>query len=386
MYDLCMSTNVPEATITNSIKELKDFMRERGLGWPDLPAQKDEPLGVLLDLAYHWRLGLWFDASHLESTSAADGSHTDLRVLLIEPGAFVGAWAAQHHRVVNEDYSAYWRALERQFSEHPDTPRTDNIANIQRRETEILEELQKVMFAATRTPERFPLSDIQRFTPNISRSVWTEELDKKVVKVEITTLERKPFDNVTVTDTAILRALNTLYMSYSKEAILDHLSWFFVQVFASLADRANLIHKFGSKTRADALWHSYCATEVEASNQFLVAAAYTRLRIPMDARNRFDRELLTVKQAALEKIANNTLTWADDASRRSVAEKVRKQKIILWPPTDLIESAVLSQMYANLSVSRGAFIEFWLDAYKRTRVLLGNPRYGIVKFLLLELK
>ncbi|XP_077531062.1 neprilysin-2-like [Haemaphysalis longicornis] len=376
MYDLCMTTDVDTTTVQNSIKELKQFMRERGLGWPHLPAKKERPLGVLLDLAYHWRLGLWFDASDLRPASAASGMRVGPRVLLIEPGAFVGAWAAQHYSVLNQSYTAYWRALERQFRDsEDDPPRTDNIEEITKRETEILNALLKVMLSNTRKPAEFPVGDIERFTPNISEAVWSEELNKKVVSLEITTLTNQSFDNITVTDTAILYTLNNLLTTYNQKEVLDHLSWFFVQVFASLADRGNLIYKFGNKVLADARRHLYCATEVEASNQFLIAAIHTRLRIPIGARKTFDEQLQTIKQAALDNIALHS-TWADGDSRKKVADKVRKEKTAIWPPDELLETSVLKEMYADISLSRSTFIEYWFDAYRRIRTLLGDPRYA----------
>ncbi|KAH9380274.1 hypothetical protein HPB48_018182 [Haemaphysalis longicornis] len=372
MYELCMS-DVNDTAAKSGVRMLKLFMLERGLRWPERPLPGVEPLGVLLDLAYHWRLGLWFDASHLETMPA--GSIKRSRTLLIEPGAFVGAWAAQHDSVIRNDaYAHYWRALESAFSENNTKPRPDNISKIVEREGVILHELSTILYSAVRRPVRFPIEVVERFTPDISKRTWTQEIANRIVAVEETKFARKSFESITVSDIAILEVLNKLYVRYNRDEILDHLSWFFVQVFASLADRQNLRHKYGSQDFAEKRRYLFCATEVEASNQFLIAALYARLHSSGDARNTVVRRLEAVKKAALEKIFRGT-SWAEDLSRDMIATKVRNQQVILWPPPELLSDDALSEMYENVREYRGSFIEYWLEAYNHTRNLLGDPRY-----------
>ncbi|XP_077531035.1 neprilysin-2-like [Haemaphysalis longicornis] len=372
MYELCMS-DVNDTAAKSGVRLLKSFMLERGLRWPERPLPGVEPLGVLLDLAYHWRLGLWFDASHLETTPA--GSRERSRTLLIEPGAFVGAWAAQHDSVISNDaYAHYWRALELAFSEPNTKPRPVNISKIVEREGVILHELSTILYSTVRRPVRFPIEDVERFTPDISKGTWIQEIANRTAEAEVTKVKRKSFESITVSDIAILEVLNKLYVRYNRDEILDHLSWFFVQVFASLADRQNLRHKYGSKDFAEKRRYLFCATEVEASNQFLIAALYARLHSSGDARNTVLRRLEAVKKAALEKIFRGT-SWAKDSSRDLIATKVRNQQVILWPPPNLLSDDALSDMYENVREYRGSFIEYWLDAYNHTRSLLSDPRY-----------
>ncbi|KAH9380587.1 hypothetical protein HPB48_020367 [Haemaphysalis longicornis] len=374
MYDLCLS-DVSHTASQSGVRALKSFMLARNLRWPEPPLPGVEPLGVLLDLAYHWRLGLWFDASRLHTTPVTGNARERSRTLLIEPGAFVGAWKAQHDSVRRSDgYDLYWKELHLAFSEPGETLRDVNISEIKEREAVILHELSTILYSTVRKPVRFPIEDVDRFTPAISKSTWTQEIAKKIVAVERTKLSLTPFESILASDIAILKVLNKLYARYDRQEILDHLSWFFVQVFASLADRRYLVHKYGSQILAEKRRHVFCATEVEASNQFLIAALYARLHSSGVARNRVVVRLEAVKQAALQKILNGT-SWVEDFSRELIAAKVRNQQIVLWPPDDLLSDDALSEMYQNLREYRGSFIEYWLDAYNHKRTLLGDPRY-----------
>ncbi|XP_077531267.1 endothelin-converting enzyme 1-like [Haemaphysalis longicornis] len=373
MFELCMS-DVDEASTMIGIRELQDFMRELRIPWPAPPFAGVEPLGVLLDLAYNWNLGFWFEASPLTATNVQNPRTWSL---LIEPGSFVGSRAAQHQTVVHAGaYTSYWNSLRHAFAVDSSTTHAEHskVEEIAAREADILMALFKVTRSSTRHPARFAIRDIERYTPNISAAVWNREIEQRVASEEVTsTLQELP-NSITVSDVALMAVINSLYAKYTREQILEHIGWFFVQVFAPIADRKFLVSRYGSQAMADTKRHAYCATEVEATYRFLVTALYTKSRFSSEARAAIDFQLESVKEAALGIIASGRPTWADNSSRELLAAKVSSLRTLLWPPADLLHESKLLAMYGNVSANESCFAEHWFNVFYAKRALLHDPR------------
>ncbi|KAH9379838.1 hypothetical protein HPB48_022652 [Haemaphysalis longicornis] len=331
MFELCMS-DVDEASTMIGIRELQDFMRELRIPWPAPPFSGVEPLGVLLDLAYNWNLGFWFEASPLTATNVQNPRTWSL---LIEPGSFVGSRAAQHQTVVHAGaYTSYWNSLRHAFAVDSSTTHAEHskVEEIAAREADILMALFKVTRSSTRHPARFAIRDIERYTPNISAAVWNHE------------------------------------------QILEHIGCVFVPGLRAIADRKFLVSRYGSQAMADTKRHAYCATEVEATYRFLVTALYTKSRFSSEARAAIDFQLESVKEAALGIIASGRPTWADNSSRELLAAKVSNLRTLLWPPADLLHESKLLAMYGNVSANESCFAEHWFNVFYAKRALLHDPR------------
>ncbi|KAH9369368.1 hypothetical protein HPB48_022459 [Haemaphysalis longicornis] len=344
MFEQCMS-DVDKVSAKKGIRELKAFMQQRKIPWPEPPHAGVEPLGVLLDLAYNWRLGLWFDASALRV--AADIESRRPWSLLIEPGTFVGVWVVHNENIIHGGgYTNYWNSLRDAFSDGSPTAHTGptNIDEVASRETEILWTLFEVTRSSIKKPSRFPIRDIERYTPNISASVWNHEIEKTIVLDEgMSTLQELPNS---------------------------------ITVFASLADRKYLVNTYGSQAMAHAHKQEFCATEVEAAYRFLVAALYTMPHFSTEARATIDLQLKSVKEAALDKIASGRPSWTDNSSREFLASKISKLKTLLWPPADYLNESDLQAVFGDLSWNESSFVEHWFDAHYAKRGLLADPRYS----------
>ncbi|KAH9369371.1 hypothetical protein HPB48_022462 [Haemaphysalis longicornis] len=366
-----------QASANKGILELKAFMLERHLTWPDPPFSYVEPLGVLLDLAFNWRIGLWFDASPLVSTFDAESRHP--WSLFIEPGTFVGAWAVQNEDVIHGGaYTSYWNSLRDAFSEGSPTAESDqvDVDKIAARETEILSALYKVTLSTMKKPSRFSIRDIERYTPNISETLWTREITNVIASVSGRPMLEGMASTITVSDVALIGAINRLYAKYTSRDILEHISWFFVQAFAPLADRKFLVSKYGNRAMANAHRKDYCATEVEAAYRYLVVTLYTMQRFSSEVRAAIDLQLGSVKDAALEKIAAGHPTWADNSSREFVATKVGSIKTILWPPFELLDEANLFNIFGTPTANESSFGQHWTDVFYATWGVLTDPRYA----------
>ncbi|KAH9372344.1 hypothetical protein HPB48_022680 [Haemaphysalis longicornis] len=374
MHKECMS-DVDKSAIDKGIGLLKSFMRDRRIPWPGPPIPEVEPLSVLLDLAYNWNLGLWFDARPLR-TAVTKGE--PLLSLLIDHGAFIGAWSALHYQVVHggtEAYSRYWNSIQSIFSEGtplPDVGKSE-IQDIATRESMILKALYDAAGSTVMKPARFQIKDVERYTPNISAAVWNRAIEENTVLTGSAAWHR-PFDTITAADSAFLGVVNHLSTVFTREEILSHLSWFFAQVFVSLVNRNYLVAKFGDEAIANAQKPFFCATEVEASNELLIVALYTLLHFSAEVRDMIDLRMASVKNAVLEKI-DGSMSWADKSSKEVVVAKVQKAETILWPPIEVLEDTALSATYGNVVRTKKSFIERWIDSYNITRTLRWDPRY-----------
>ncbi|KAG0427483.1 hypothetical protein HPB47_025465 [Ixodes persulcatus] len=68
------------------VSSLVDFLRNRGLSWPDRRPARIHPVDVLVDLDVNWNLGLWFTVRLVRRSSK------DKRLIRIGEGIVSGAW------------------------------------------------------------------------------------------------------------------------------------------------------------------------------------------------------------------------------------------------------------------------------------------------------
>ncbi|KAH9369370.1 hypothetical protein HPB48_022461 [Haemaphysalis longicornis] len=216
-------------------------------------------------------------------------------------------------------------------------------------------------------------------TPLVSADrtwVWNNEIEKNIVPEEGMSAWQDLPNSITVSDVTLIGVINTLYAKYTKEQILEHIAWFFVQAFVALADRKYLVSKYGNKAIADAHRREYCATEVETAYRFLVVSLYTMPRFSIKFRDTIAFQLQSVKEALLEKIASGHPTWADNSSRERVASKVSNLRTSLWPPADLLNETDLLAMYRDFPKNVTSFVDHWFNIKYAERSLLANPRYA----------
>ncbi|XP_037521244.1 uncharacterized protein LOC119398061 [Rhipicephalus sanguineus] len=226
----------------------------------------------------------------------------------MSPGRFVGFWSVHNSEIVHRrNYIKYWTMFYEAFGVGQPNRSDAYISQVASVERDVLEEFLGVVNNENKEPARFQLSDIGSHTPNLPASRWIEQLG--VVALPVVAKNEsayEPSDKLTVTDTALLRAVNRLFGAHNSTMLLCHLSWFFIQVFGALADRDLLVAKYGDKKNASVRRHMFCATEVEDAYGPLVPALYvfprftTRMRFAID-------DTFTAITKARRVLANNLL-------------------------------------------------------------------------------
>ncbi|KAH7937809.1 hypothetical protein HPB49_016216 [Dermacentor silvarum] len=382
-------------------RKLREFMTELRIPWPDEPRADVDPLGVLIDLSFRWQLGLWFELQPLQlqprsesppqpdlpndgATSKRSTESNSRRPLLMSVGRFVGYWSVHNSETVHRrNYAKYWATFYEAFSADRPNKSDEYVQQVASVGRDVREELLGVVNNENKEPARFQLSDIGNHTPNLPARRWIEQLNANAVSEVASAADnagnRSGYasnDTLTVTDTALLRAVNRLFGAHNSTMLLRHLSWFFIQasgtVFGALADR-HLLAKYGDNRKASVRRQVFCATEVEDAYGPLVRSLYVVPRFTGAPAH--DRARHVITQEAVQKVS--ALEWADSATRLAATTKLRNARTALWPPDDFLTNEVLNEMYANfatnLTYGKSLFIDYWIDAQRRLRALYDDP-------------
>ncbi|XP_050043600.2 neprilysin-1-like [Dermacentor andersoni] len=360
-FGTCMDQDLKDTAAAMGV--LRDFMRERHIPWPEAPEGNVSPLGVLLDLAFNWRLPFWIHV-RLQRNVLGDRTAT-----LLSGGNFAHFWTYYHRVAVAEGaYENYYDSYVRLFAPAGfQSPRSDEANEMAAMMTDVLEKLLAVKERKRPTPAHFRLRDIASYTPNITVATWKVALEENVnIPPEFTGA-----DLFGVSDDAVLTAVNDIFVKYSNVEILRHLGWFFVQVFAPVGNISALGAGFeiGARSRRSV----FCGTEVETLYGALISSLYVDALLPHEARSDVGAVLENVRRTAVKKLGE--ISWSDDASTLTAQVKIDQTKVRLWPPKWMLTSWGLNEMYAAFMSQGDTFASFWLDGFRNIRELKLKMRY-----------
>ncbi|XP_077541092.1 endothelin-converting enzyme 1-like [Haemaphysalis longicornis] len=383
MFDACMAPTDREDAEAGKLM-LRDVMTKLRIPWPDEPEPGVDPLGVLVMLTYRWHLDFWFNLT--PRLMAAGVFETGSRTLMVRPGGFVAFWSVHDKEILRENgYVGYWNSFYEEFA--ADRPKRGKayIEDVARVEQDVFDKLTRVINNENKEPAQFLLADIEMYSPSLPTDRWVKALRAAQTASDTMSFGHEPGDRFVVTDVALLKALDSLFATHSNVDLLRHLSWFFIQVFAALADRSLLKIKYRDHRHSAELHkHEFCATEVEDAYGPLVPVVYVYPRFTAAMRRSIDALFLELTQTAAD--MTSSLAWADGASRQVAMSKLLKVDTVLWPPESLLSNDTLSMLYANFSIKgfsskRRLFIEYWIDAQQNLRALHENIAYRDVLVL-----
>ncbi|XP_070396656.1 endothelin-converting enzyme 1-like isoform X2 [Dermacentor albipictus] len=354
VFTKCMA-DVSKAESRQGVEQLKEFMRELRVPWPEAPSAGVDPLEVVLDLSLNWRVGPWFDVTVLQ-----DGDGTANAIL--RPASLFWVWSSIEREVeASAAHATIWNGLYQEFApDQPQRPQAE-VDQIGRTHADINEELGRVVKARLAAPLQVHIRHIGAHTVNVSADRWRKALEAS---------SRHPFhpsDNVTFADKTLLEAVNNIFLRYNDTSVMWHLSWTFIQVFSSIADRDFLTHKLGSQTLARRQRRSFCATEVEAAYRWIVVSLLVAADFPRDSRDTIDASLNKITQTVASLLEN--ATWADPGSGKALGDKVRNVSVTLWPSEGLLTEEGLSKLHAGWFSNASTFTESWINAARNWRKL-----------------
>ncbi|KAH7975445.1 hypothetical protein HPB52_001774 [Rhipicephalus sanguineus] len=371
-YRKCMENSSHE-NIAIATRQLRQFMADRGIPWPERPTSPSvTPLGVLFDLAINWQLPLWFSV-HL---SPLPGSQT--RAVVLTPSVLILSWEKYHREILGKGafvtyYTAFVDALEPAENAivHRDA---EFIRKVARLEGTVLQELANAEKSRVPPPGswQFPLSEATRHTPSIPAEQWLYEANKNFDVTPAVTNA----DVLTTSNGVFLKAVDSVFGHYGQSELLAYLAWFLVQVLAPAVDPGLLVVRYGSEERASAHRPLFCATHVETVFRMLIISLYAIPRFSATMRNNVDALLRGIRHTAAERV--DALPWLDEASKIHGRFKLERMNTTLWPAPDFLEESGLDHAYRNFGWSNGStFFEAWVQNHRALRQVVRAGNFNV---------
>ncbi|KAH6945616.1 hypothetical protein HPB50_009300 [Hyalomma asiaticum] len=366
----CMLTSPEDSR--RGINELRAFMRELRISWPDAPLAGVDPLGVLLDLSLNWRLDIWFSAAVHRCPYGCATRGGGRHILFDATSFFTVRASVERDLAALKSYLVYWSRFSNAFFAPGYPERSEEYINrIAMIERSVFDRFILVGKKIAVHPVQLQLGSLHHLTPNIPDSRWIDQLNSNVKRFG----EFHRNDSVTTWDRDLLYALNEMFANYTREELLEHISWTFVQNFGPLADRELLVEQYSDRRTAAEYRHIFCATQVEIAYHRLFTSTYAKDRFTTPTRHNIDTLLASVVQSAVDKI--NSVTWADEASKQALVDHVQNVTVVLWPDSDLLSDNSI-QKFENLLFAdeNNLFAQQWIWAMKTWRRLHDEPGYN----------
>ncbi|KAL3222573.1 hypothetical protein MRX96_028355 [Rhipicephalus microplus] len=371
-YRKCIE-NTSYANIATAMRQLRQFMAERGIPWPEQPTSPTvTPLGVLFDLAINWQLPLWYSV-HLSPLP-----ESEIRAVVLTPSILVLSWERHHREILGKGafvtyYTAFENALESADNVvvHHDV---EFIRKVARLEGTILQELANAEKSRVPPPGswQFPLSDATRHTPSIPAEQWLSEANKNFDVTPAVT----DADLLMTANGVYLKAVDSVFAHYDRSELLTYLAWFLAQVLAPAADPSLLVVRYGSEEHASVYRPLFCAAHVEVVFRVLIISLYAIPRFSATLRNNVDALLRGIRHTASDKL--NALSWLDETSKIHGRVKLGWMNTTLWPAPDLLEESELDRAYRNFGWSNGStFFETWLENRRAFRRLIRAENFNV---------
>lgn len=348
MFKTCMSED-RNADKARNVRYLKEFMAERQLFWPEKATFQVNPLDVLIDLAVNWDIPLWFQVSFQKT------SGMQIRRIIITPGRYALFWT-NHHQYVS-DYPAYWYSFFAYFNVNniirPHVSVVNETGRIQR---SIFQMLLGLTSRAVNTPFVFPLGEIGYYVTSTTWEEWAVPLNKYYRQKP----EFDEYEFVHASDRSLLTTLNAMFKKHSREELVEHIAWWFIQIHAFLADRELLEYTFGNKKSAETFKPLVCAKEVEAAYGMLLASEYVNKNFPAEERRNIEQNLAALDHKILDTIRDSA--WMNEDIRLLLLPKLQALVRVLWPPEKYLAGDGLSKMYGTFSLKEDSLIRTWIQA------------------------
>ncbi|XP_070391564.1 uncharacterized protein [Dermacentor albipictus] len=334
MFDVCM--NQAESTADVALR----FLRDRGLQWPDDgPDGTSSPAEVLFDLAFNWKAPLWFSIQMLPNSQ--DYPHQ--RRLLLAPNDLISQWAPFFNDINERLYVRYWNLFYREMASgnaaRPTKAAINESFHVQRFVFDVL------LRAATnrnKRPAVLPLKALADYPELSSAGFVADVISRKLG------LGQESSDDVLllVSDQVFLDAMREIFRRLSASQLKRHLAWLFVQTHGLVADPGRLLFAlFGEMSRARQERPRFCAAQVEASYELLVAAADSVARFTAKERDAISDRLADVVKAAIKKTQGSL--WLDDRTKAIAIEKFSKARITLWPRGEYLTADALERAFKS---------------------------------------
>ncbi|XP_050038023.2 endothelin-converting enzyme 1-like [Dermacentor andersoni] len=357
MFNSCVTQD------RSGVKVIKDFMYEHGLAWPENQNGPTKPLEALFDLSFNWRVHLWLRLNVL-----AISRNYNRRLITVSPNDILALWWQVFRQIPEERFKTVYTAFYAMFAKDTTIrPRDQEISKTQKGLKIIFNTFLPSGRWNARTPSLSSLRELDSHSFKPMGEEFMRSLNSALRIDPPVTMD----DLVLMSDDAILEGTFALIANHSERAVINHLSWLFMQACAVVADPARvLVVLHGDKRHAVEQRPRFCARQVEDSYKLMVSAMASVAHFNDDERRRIDAFLAEIRQMALNKTL--AVTWLDNATSQLAAKKLKNVEAVLWPAEKFLTARGLHNAYAQFPESGASFANFWVESRRRQRSLFGT--------------
>ncbi|XP_037576793.1 endothelin-converting enzyme 1 [Dermacentor silvarum] len=357
MYNMCMRQE------GSQIDMFKEFMRARGIIWPE---KQDEPVPLvkaLSDLAFNWNVNLWFSVKLLPSISKEKPRH-----IFLAPNELMLLWKATFSQMSKENFQIVYSELFKIFSNGTSSQPNPKIVSATYTMLDmVFNAFVPLCPCEARIPGLFPLRAIDSNSRIPIGSHLMETLNNATGIEPPVTMD----DLVLVSDMSQFKNVYTFINTFDDMALRRHLSWLFVQAYGSVANpKAVVLVIQGSENHAKQERPRFCAAQAESSYRLLAAAMASVGLFSEEERRRISDHLTSIVKEAVEKTW--AISWLDNETKQVAVEKFRNVRTVLWPSNQFLKAEALRKVYANFTDNAKSFTEYWIETRRSQRLMFGS--------------
>ncbi|XP_075556646.1 neprilysin-like [Dermacentor variabilis] len=342
---------------------MKEFMRARGIVWPEKAEEAVSPEKALFDLSLNWNVHLWFTLKIFPSISKEIP-----RLIFVEPNELMRRLKAVFSQIPRQTFHRVYKQLFRVFSNDTSSkPEPEDILKT----FSVLERVFNIL-----VPSR-------HYKPRITKLLSLSDMDynssfligSHLMNVLNSVAEFDPpitlNDLVLMEESSNIGKIFDLIADFGNEVVMRHLSWLFVLEYGTVAyPAAVMLIIRGSEDHVRQALPRYCARQVESSYKLLVAAMASVGLFSEQERRRIDEHLAAI----VEEAANKTwaVSWLDNDTKKIAVEKLKSVRTVLWPSEKFLTPEALDEVYANFTYSASSFAEYWIETRRSERLMFGS--------------
>ncbi|XP_075539587.1 neprilysin-1-like [Dermacentor variabilis] len=365
MLKSCLEQQFEQSTRRAALRYFRDFLRDRGLPWPNEPAGDRHPLDVLLDLSINWRIDLWFGLrlrrnrrNRLQVTEA--------------PVALATMVRAEHADELEAVAEAMFYAEAVGAGLQYTKPRAEAVS---RRQSRVLGTFKNISSLNPRL-KRMRVSrvaNLEEWAPAVTSSQWLAFLRKHLSG----TIQVRAHTEVLIDSVDYFAAIGSIFKESVPNELVDVIGWWMVRLFADLGGVA-----VSYDERAQAFSPAVCERRVEACYGLVLAAEMVKQYWTAQHAKAVDDIFTAVRHQAV--ILVQRLSWMDAVSKKHIVRKLDALKVTLanaWWKAHSCDYA--SEVTQDMSLIHKAFLFFlcapfhWLVG---SAEVMSNRRIGLDLF------
>ncbi|KAH7956624.1 hypothetical protein HPB52_011088 [Rhipicephalus sanguineus] len=318
MLHSCLEQQSDQKAHRAALRTFRDFLRDRGLPWPNKPTGERHPFDVLLDLSINWRIDLWFGVRLRRN---------GLRRIQFK-----------------ETPVALSTMLRARTCRRASKPWPRNISCLNPR----LKRLRITL-----------LAKVEEWAPAVTSSQWLAFLRKHLGE----TLNVHAYTEILIDSLEHFTVIGGLLNKFGANELLNVIGWWMVRLFADLGALA-----VDNDDHAQAFSPVACQRRVDACYGPAVTAEMVQQYWTPEHAKAVNDIFTAVQHEAF--ILVQRLSWMGAVSKKQVIRKLHALKLNFWPHSS--DELLMEGAYSGFPEREPLYIEHWLKAKEAMRSLLGT--------------